>query len=232
MRVNRRPRLQDERGFSLPELLVAMFIGMIILLAAFMLLDRSISASGQIADRTEALQRGRLAMDLITRELRSQVCVGTTPPIISGSGTSVSFYADLSDGTQPIKQRTLTFNAATDTITESVVTGTGTYPALSFSGAATSVPLLTKVRQIVDVATTRPVFRYYGYVVGGAVGQLELLGSPLSAADLKRVALIKVGFKAFAVRNLSKDADSATLEDDVYVRVASPTDIQDGAECI
>ena len=91
-------RLRDERGFTLIELLVAMVIGMIVLIAAFMVLDRTISASGQVADRSEALQRGRQAMELITRQLRSQVCVGTTKPIVSGTDTSVSFYADLSDG--------------------------------------------------------------------------------------------------------------------------------------
>jgi prepilin-type N-terminal cleavage/methylation domain-containing protein len=231
MRLIRR-RLSDERGFSLPELLMAMFVGMVVLMAAFMLLDRTISASGQVADRTEALQRGRLSMDLITRQLRSQVCVGVTPPIVSGTDDSVSFYADLSDGTQPIKQRTLTFDSTTDTITESVVTGAGTYPALTFTSAAVTAPLLTKVRQILDGATPRAVFRYYGYTVGGAVGALQQLAAPLSATDLKRVALIKVGFRAFAVRTILNDADSAVLEDDVYVRVAVPTDIQDGPECI
>ncbi|MBA3262580.1 MAG: prepilin-type N-terminal cleavage/methylation domain-containing protein [Thermoleophilaceae bacterium] len=232
MRVIRRPRLHDERGFSLPELLVAMFIGLVILLAAFMLLDRTISASGQVADRTEALQRGRLALNLITRQLRSQVCVGSAAPIVSASDNSVSFYADLGDGTQPIKRRTLTFDPATDTATESVITGAGTYPALTFTSAPTTAPLLTNVQQIMDGATARPIFRYYGYKVGGAVGELESLGNSVSAADLKRVALIKVGFRAFAARNLTNDADSAVLEDDVYVRVAVPTDIQGGPTCI
>jgi prepilin-type N-terminal cleavage/methylation domain-containing protein len=228
----RRSRFSDERGFSLPELLVAMFIGMIVLLAAFMVLDRSFSASGQIADRTEALQRGRLTMNLITRQLRSQVCVGNTVPMAAGTDISASFYADLSDGTQPIKRRTLTFDPATDTITESVITGAGTYPALTFTSAATSVPLLTKVKQILDGTTPRPIFRYYGYKVGGAPGELEALPAPLSAANLKRVALIELGFRAFAARTVTNDKDSAVLEDDVYVRVAVPTDFENGPQCL
>jgi prepilin-type N-terminal cleavage/methylation domain-containing protein len=227
----RRPRLSDERGFSLPELLVAMVIGMVVLLAAFMVLDRSFTASGQIADRTEALQRGRIAMNLITRQLRSQVCVGATAPIVSGTPTSVSFYADLSDGTTPIKQRTLTFNPATDTITESVVTGTGIYPELSFTSPPRTVPLLTKVEQIMDGTTARAIFRYYGYVSGTTTGQLESLGATLTTANLRRVALIKIGFRAFADRRLTEDKNSAVLEDDVYVRVASPTAPQDGPAC-
>jgi prepilin-type N-terminal cleavage/methylation domain-containing protein len=229
-----RPRISDERGFSLTELLVALVIGMIVLLASFMLLDRTISASGQIADRTEALQRGRLAMDLITRQLRSQVCVGNTVPMVAGTGTSVTFYADLSDasGSTPIKKRTLTYDPSTDTISESVVTGAGTYPALTFTGAATTTSLLTKVEQIMDGSTARPVFRYYGYTVGSTNGSLDLLSTPLSAASLSRVALIKVGFRSFAARTVMDDKNSAVLEDDVYVRVLTATDFNNGPRCI
>jgi prepilin-type N-terminal cleavage/methylation domain-containing protein len=227
-----RPRVSDERGFSLPELLMAMFIGLIVLMASFMLLDRSFSASGQIADRSEALQRGRLAMDLISRQLRSQVCVGTTVPMAVGTNLSVTFYADLSDGSIPIKKRTLSYNTATDTITESVIPGVGTYPALTFTGAATSTPLLTKVEQIMDGSAARPIFRYYGYKVGGQPGELEQLAAPLSAANLARVAVIKIGFRAFANRTVLEDKNSTVFEDDVYVRNITATDFQNGPLCI
>jgi len=231
MRLIRR-RLSGERGFTLVELLVAITVGMVVLMAAFMVLDRSISASSQISDRTEALQRGRQAMDLITRQLRSQVCLGETAPIVSGNDTSLTFYGDLSDGTTPIKQRTLSYSSSTDTITESVVPGVGTYPALTFTGATTSQPLLTKVKQIVDGSTNRPVFRYYGYQTGTTNGTLVQLASPLTATNLPKVALIKIGFRAFAVRPILNDKDSATLENDVYLRVAVPTNPEDGPECI
>jgi prepilin-type N-terminal cleavage/methylation domain-containing protein len=232
--MRQRPRISDESGFSLTELLVALVIGMIVLLASFMLLDRTISASGQIADRTEALQRGRLAMEQITRQLRSQVCVGNTVPMVAGTATSVTFYADLSDasGTTPIKKRTLSYDTSTDTISESVVTGAGTYPALTFTGAATTTPVLTKVEQIMDGSTARPVFRYYGFTVGTTNGSLDLLATPLSAASLSRVALIKIGFRSFAERTVMDDKNSAVLEDDVYVRVLTATDFKDGPRCI
>ena len=225
-------RLSDERGFTLIELLVAMVIGLVGLMAAFMVLDRTISASGQVADRSEALQRGRQAMDLVSRQLRSQVCVGNTKPIISASDNSISFYADMSDGTTPIKQRTLSYSSTTDIITESVVTGSGTYPTLTFTGTATSTPLLTKVKQIQDTSSLRPIFRYYGYQTGTTNGTLVQLTAPLSATDLGRVALIKVGFRAFANRPISNDKDSAVLENDVYTRTAVPTELQGAPECI
>jgi prepilin-type N-terminal cleavage/methylation domain-containing protein len=231
----RRPRVRDEGGFTLIELLTAISIGLIILFAAFAVLDRTISASGQIADRSEALQRGRQAMQLITRQIRSQVCVGTTTPIVSGTDTSVSFYADLTDGTpaNPIKQRTLSYSGITDTITETVTPSTGTYPILTFAGP-TSTPLLTKVKQILesDGTTLRPIFRYYGYQTGTTNGTLVQLSVPLSPTDLKRVALIKVGFRSFALRPISNDKDSTVLEDDVYTRTAVPTQLQGAPECL
>jgi type II secretory pathway pseudopilin PulG len=230
----RRPRLRDEGGFTLVELLTAISIGMVILFAAFAVLDRTISASGQIADRSEALQRGRQAMDLITRQLRSQVCVGPTTPIVSGTDTSMSFYADLTDGTpaNPINQRTLSYSAATDTITETVTPSSGTYPTLTFTGTPASKPLLTKVKQILDGTTLRPLFRYYAYQTGTTNGTLVQLSAPLSAADLKRVALVKVGFRSFAVRPISNDNDSTVLENDVYTRTAVPTQLQGAPECL
>jgi prepilin-type N-terminal cleavage/methylation domain-containing protein len=226
-------RLADQRGFSLTELLVAITIGMVVLMAAWMVLDRTITASGQIADRSEALQRGRQAMLLITRQLRSQVCVGTATPIVEATDLKVTFYADMTDGTpaNPIKKRTLEYNTGTDTINESVASSSGTYPSLSF-GTATPAPLLTKVDQIMDGSTARPIFRYYGYQTGTTNGTLVQLSAPLSGADLKRVAVIKVGFRSFADRPISNDSDSTVLEDDVYTRTAVPTELQGQPECI
>jgi prepilin-type N-terminal cleavage/methylation domain-containing protein len=233
-----RERLRDDqRGFTLVELITAISIGMVIILAAFVVLDRTISASGQIADRSESLQRGRQAMSTITRELRSAVCVGNTFPIVAGSDSSVTFTADLTDGvsvTNPIKKRQLSWSSTTDTITETVTPSAGTYPNLTFSGTAVSTPLLTKVKQILDPPsnTPRAIFRFYGYQTGTTNGTLVQLTAPLSATDLGRVALIKVGFRSFAERPISNDKDATVLEEDLYTRSAVPTQLQGAPECI
>ena len=46
------------------------------------------------------------------------------------------------------------------------------------------------------------------------------------------MAVIKVGFRAFPVRTISNDKDSTVLEDDVYMRLADPTELQGAPECI
>ena len=132
MRVTARRRASDERGFTIIELMVAMSVGMVVLLAAFMLLDRSFTASGQIADRQEALQRGRQAMELITRQLRSQVCVvvppATTfsPPVVGGQD-NVTFYGSLSESSQSVtSERSPSTRPDAGSITQSVITGSRT----------------------------------------------------------------------------------------------------------
>jgi prepilin-type N-terminal cleavage/methylation domain-containing protein len=241
--IRRRLRGSDERGFTLVEMLVAMTIGVIILMAAFMLLDRSFSASGKIADREDALQRGRQTMELMTRQLRSQVCVGTANvPMVSGTDNSVTWYGSLAESSTAVTKRTLTFDAAAasghGSITESVVTGVPNpaYPNMSFTGAAVTKTLMTDVKQVEDSAgppaVLRPVFKYYRFKAGAPKGDLEQLTTPLASADLGRVALIKVAFRSYAIRPLNKDNDATVLEDDVFIRVSDPTEVQEGPQCI
>src|SRR4051812_36170964 len=103
--------LRSEDGFTIVELLTAMVIGIVVLFAALTVLDTSISVTGRVTSRVDALQRGRTAMDLMIRDLRSQVCVGiltnastgatgTDDSLIGGSDTSVDFYTDLGDGSK------------------------------------------------------------------------------------------------------------------------------------
>lgn len=230
-------RLREERGFTLTELLVAMSVGSVLLMAAMMLLDRSFSASGQIADRQDALQRGRQTMERMSQQLRSQVCLGTTnAPVVAADEFGITFYSDLTASPQNTKKRTLTFDpTGRGSISETVLSATsGTYPALVYPASGTPVTMLTKVQRIIDSGpSTRPFFRYYGYKTTGPAGVLEQLSSPVSPSNLRRVALIKIGFRVFADRELvDEDANSTVLESDVYVRVADPNQTQNGAVCI
>ena len=102
----------DESGYSLTELLVAMSVGLIVLFAAFLLLDTANSTSASIASRQDAVQRGRAAMEIVTRQVRSQVCLGNaTEPITFGDPNTVTFYADLADGSKNVERRKITFDA-------------------------------------------------------------------------------------------------------------------------
>lgn len=227
----------DESGFTLPELLTGMTVGMIVLMAAFLLLDTAVSRSGDIEDRQDATQRGRVAMEAVTRDLRSQVCLKTSRPITYGSDTRVDFFANLSDDTEAADQRTLRYDAPAKQIDLDVYTGSGVFPDLTFPSVPTATSLvLEDVLPAKDGGVNRPIFRYYAYVVGGQPGQVAQLPAPLSTADAQRVVLVKVAFAALPTRsadNLTQaELDAATFESDVYVRLADPTKPAEGPRCL
>jgi Tfp pilus assembly protein PilW len=216
-------RLRSDAGVTLVELLVAMVIGTGTLLAVFAVLDTSVKQSNAVAGRVNATQRGRLAIDTMTRQLRSQVCFSpTVPALVSGTDNSVKFHADLSDGTRLIEQRELLYDPVKRTINERTWAGSLTAGVVTF-------PTLTKNRQLISEITTRPapdaaIFRYYAYNTAVPPRPIVQLPTPLSATDLARTARIDVGFVTLPPNARPAPAASVTLQNEIYVRVADPND--------
>ena len=227
------PRGHEEGGFALTELLVAMTVGLIVLLAAFLLLDRAHSVSREISDRQDAVQRGRQATEYLSRQIRSQVCLGnTTEPITYGTGDQITFYADLGDGSKNVERRTITYDEGAKTITEQVFPGVGVYPDLTFAASpAETRTLLTKAER---VAGPTPFLSYYAFDPGGAPGALrELPASPsLSPDNLPLVVMVKLAFVALPEGPRPRDRDATTFHNDVYVRLANPTVPTEGPRCL
>jgi hypothetical protein len=216
-------RLRSDAGVTLVELLVAMVIGTGTLLAVFAVLDTSVKQSNAVAGRVNATQRGRLAIDTMTRQLRSQVCFSpTVPALVSGTDNSVKFHADLSDGTRLIEQRELLYDPVKRTINERTWAGSLILGVVTF-------PTLTKNRQLISEITTRPapdaaIFRYYAYNTAVPPRPIIQLPTPLSATDLARTARIDVGFVTLPPNARPAPAASVTLQNEIYVRVADPND--------
>ena len=175
MKERLRQLRSDQSGFTLPELITAMAIGLIVLLAAFMLLDRAVSGSTRLADRQEAVQRGRLTMELITRQLRSQVCLGQAQPILAGDDNSVTFYSNLSSNPNAAQKRSLRYVAAEKRLYEDVYNGTGTFPSLTFPASPSQSremlkPMTQTTEKVGSAFVIRPIFRYYKYVNNTTTG--------------------------------------------------------------
>jgi hypothetical protein len=204
-------------------------LGLIVLLAAALLLDSSVSRSNEIADRQDAIQRGRQAMEIVARTLRSQVCLKDQRPIVIGEDQRVQFYADLSE-TEAVQLRTIRYDAATKRLVEDVVPGVGIFPDLTFPGAPTTRWILEGVQPVSGV----PMFRYYD-PVEAASSDPDPMPTPLTLANRQRVVLIKVAFVALPTRTMALSTaaeDSTTFETDVYVRLADPTKPSDGPRCL
>jgi prepilin-type N-terminal cleavage/methylation domain-containing protein len=244
MRRRLRRLHSDESGFTLPELLTAIVIGLVVLMAAFMLLDRTVASTARISDRQEAVQRGRLTMELMTRQLRSQVCLADDTPILAGDDNSVTFYANLSSNPNTAQKRALRYVASEKRIYEDVYNGTGTYPALTFpSSPTTSKELLRPVAQanekVGSTMVARPIFRYYRYKTptppATPKGDLEQLTTPLTATTASQVVVINIAFATLPIRKVERTTDvkdATTFASDVYVRLADPTKPTEGPACL
>jgi Tfp pilus assembly protein PilV len=221
-----RARLAGEAGFTLVELLTAMVIGMVVVFAAFALMERSFSASTQVADRVDAIARGRTAMDDVTRQLRSQVCVAAKLPLLSATATSATFTTDLTDGSQPLKteRRTLTFAPAANgwSLTEqdhAMTAGPPTSSTVAWASTPTrSVSLITGIAP----DGTTPFLQYFGYDNTKTPPEYKEFTSPLSAADLQNVTQIRVSFAVAPEHSSTSASRKATLTDQVVLPQADP----------
>jgi len=195
-------RLADEGGFTLVELLAAMVIGVIVTFAALAVMDGSWRAQAKTVDRIDATDRGRLAMDKITQQLDSRVCLSAATPgiaaqLVTATDSQIEFYASVTSDTAPrlvVERRRMTYRPATaDILLES---WTGTAPPPAAPPANTTTP--TRTRTIaggVAPAGTTPIFRYYVPTGTPPLPTLQRV-PPITGADRDKVVLVKINFAA------------------------------------
>lgn len=226
-------RLRAQDGMTLPEVLIAATAGFVVLAATLGLLQSTLTLSHDAMQKTDAIQRGRLAVDRVQQQLRSQVCLNlTTPAIVPGAtADSVTFYSDFGSGDPNgiPDRRTLSFDPATGAIVETMVPGVrGADGTVTHAGTALQNLVLEnaarQTKKVGTVTTDVPFFRYYAFERTGNPPRLaatEELAPPLGAAAAARVARIDV---AFAVRptNTASGEHATNVEDRVSVRHADP----------
>jgi len=213
--------VREESGFTLPELLVSAAIGVVVVLAGFMVLDQAGLVTTRITDREDAAQRARAAIRTITTELRSQVCLGATSPAINAGsdGNNLTFYEFTGAGTFQPERHTLAFDPTHGTLTEYDYASTGTFPNLSFPSSPTrTVQLLTDAQ---PVSTGAAVFTYYTWTTGGQVDASNQLPAPLSATDAARAVKVAIQLRV-SPPGRSTSAESTTIQDEVLSRTADP----------
>jgi type II secretory pathway pseudopilin PulG len=211
-------RLRSQAGFTLVELLAAMIIGMFTILAAFALIDAVFSGTAKVQARTDASQRGRLALDNMTRALRSQVCVNGAAPILSADADQVTFTADLSASSGADKYQ-LAFNQTAGTFTQTVTKGVGNEPSRLFTGTVTTTRVISDVVR----ETGKTIFTYWSAKPGTGGSELLPLTAPLAAADLKRVVRIDIAFVARSPKATKTENWSSAFEDSVTARLVDTT---------
>jgi len=192
------PRLRadvmDQRGFTLVELLVTMIAGLVMTLATLTMLDISVQESAKVADRVEAGQRGRVAMEQLIQELHSSCVAASVAPVLTGStSTSIQFLSQFgSAAVLTPNLHTVTYSGSQLTDTAYAATG-GSAPTWTFSATpAYSRTVLTNVSQATVNGTVQPVFQYYKYVNGTLSSALP---TPLSSTDAADTVQVAVNFQ-------------------------------------
>jgi prepilin-type N-terminal cleavage/methylation domain-containing protein len=213
-------RLRRQAGFTVVEVLVVALVLGIVVAGAMTLMQVTLRQGSGVVHRTEAAQRGRLTLDRMTRQIRSQVCLdATTGGLIAASPIALTFYADLGDGAPGVRptKRSLEYDAASRTLRESVWVANpdGTYPAI----ATRSTILLDTV----EPTPGAPVFGYFAYPVPLPADPRpdQAIPGALTAPQTRRVAMVRINFtvrpSATADRSIS-----IPLRDDIQLRNADP----------
>ncbi|MEY2536012.1 MAG: hypothetical protein QOF29_3922 [bacterium] len=223
--------LRREDGVSLIEVLTSMLVGLVVLMAAFMLLDGSGTFMAKTRDRVDATQRGRLALDLVVSQLRSTVCLpngtnATLPAVVAGSDDdSVTFYAMLGDESATPEMRRLRY--AGSAILQDVWTARTPLTSPPTWNAPTTSTVISPVARV----GTTPVFSYWGFDGNLPANVSSRLTAPLVAADAGRVVQIDVSLLARPTGATAPSKRDAAFQGSAYLRTADPIDPAQGAKC-
>lgn len=219
--------IRREHGFTLVELMIGMAIGLLVIIGGINVLDSTLRISRTTQGRVDSAQRGRIAMENITRELRSQVCLSATAPALTtATENNVVFYVNLGVVDSNPERHEIALTGG-DVILKRYV-GTGTPPNMTFSGTPTST------RTLLENVTTyggTPFLRYYAWQNGNPVLPTTLLPAPLSAANLAKPVKIAVSFRTYPARDFRTTKASSDLQNAVFVRAADPVDTTNGPRC-
>jgi prepilin-type N-terminal cleavage/methylation domain-containing protein len=247
------PRLREERGMTLPEVLVSLTIALIISLATFALIDTTMRRTGDIAARVDATQRGRQTMDFITRQLRSQVCVQASAPAMlddrafyAVTPTSVTFFSDLSDesvktGNTPQNPELRQLAFEDGRLIERRWTGTAGGTALTptysygYPGTPTQTRLLSADISPVDtLADGSPqIFRFYYYrdadndsTTAPVMTEYPAASlATLTPAQLTVLTKVAVTFRSNPPRGKATGRGRVVMQNEVYSRLADPNNL-------
>lgn len=169
-----RERLRRDDGMTLVELLVGMGAATVVVFAAYAAISAALNMQTRTIGRVDAAQRGRVAMETITRDIRAQMCLPTTagltssslPAMIWASGDGIQFYSSVAEAsktstpgdTQPPEMRRLEWIPENST---NAVTGASN-PTLNRTDS-TAQPVGKIVESVYRPDQAKPPYTFLNY---------------------------------------------------------------------
>lgn len=242
--MNARRLRDDESGFSLVELLMAMALGSIVLAALMMVFLNGVTGVVRVSDRVDALQRGRVTMDRVVTLLNSQSCAlidgGTAalPPIRDGQDNQVAFFASLGVVDSDPTIYRFRYDAAGKRLWEDRYAPDRSSGVLSYPTYPASPGTTTLIgSNILPTTAGAPLFRYYQFVTtaGPTLGLIDTapLATPLSAASQLTAVRVTISFVTQPEHTTSSTTDLRATSIDGVATVGSgdPGDPTKGVNC-
>jgi type II secretory pathway pseudopilin PulG len=214
--------MSDESGFTLVEMLVTMFAGVIVFMAILTTIDVATRSQQRVDQRVAADQRARPVMTHIIDELHSS-CVATgIAPVLAGGDSTITFLSKTGSDVSPIPDKHVITLTGT-TLSEETYQGTGgSAPDWTFSPNPTTTQLLDGVGAGSVDGSNVPLFRYYAYT-GGQLSSTPLT-TPLTGTDPEDTVEVSVAFAAFPTESGPSGLDSnasITVSDSAALRLQS-----------
>lgn len=250
----------DERGMTLIEMMVGLALGTLITLAAYYAMDGASKNSNRTAMRIESIQRGRNAMEDITRAIRAQQCYNGTRPMLWAAGSALEFYSSIAPIAattfQPVERHRIQWEAQPAKTNlanggkpigdlkeyvwrlDPVTNKWQTNPTVKLLG--NDVEQAPSRR---DATKLAPIFQYYKYDGGTGSGRVDL-DSPVAltasqnglasapSGDLSGIVLVEISFRS--TPRFLKVAKSGFMNfyNTVSVRIADPTNPGGSPQCL
>jgi prepilin-type N-terminal cleavage/methylation domain-containing protein len=246
MRKPWHPRLTDERGFTLPELLVALAAAVVVVIGASTVMIDSLHTSRHVTDTVVSVQEGRTATEQLLQELNSGCLANDVSPIqastatgitpaVSTDGTHLVFVSGLGDSaTATPTEHVLSVQSGALVDTAYASTG-GSPPALNVAATWTfnTTPVSRRVllEKVSQINGTTPLFTYFSYsntsntTANSLAGAAALTSLPLSASDAASVAELDLAWQAAPNDGQTAAGQVIQMNDSAVFRLtpASPT---------
>ena len=223
--------LRSESGFTLVELLVATAIGMVVSTATLAIVITSVHFSSNYADRVDATQQGRTAMQKLTQLLNSSCVAASVAPILPTSdANNLWFYSALGDNpTITPSEEEVSFSGGQLVLNTFANTG-GTGPA-SWTFASTATSQFVLLPHAAQVGST-PIFQYYGYASGGALNTTPYtLATTLGSTNAATTAEVQINFQANPTTNGTALGRPAYFSDTVVLRLSPSSSSTSNLPC-
>jgi hypothetical protein len=216
----------SDRGYSLVELMVAMFAALVVFGGIVTVLQVSTRHQKLVADRVAANQRARPVMTEIINDLHAAcVAPGIAPVLPGSSDTSLSFISKTGADVAPVPERhvvSLTGNSLTESVYEVTPAGDDEPPWTFEPEPFSTRELVAGVSPGVP-GDPPAVFQYFAYKTEpGQGGELSStpLDTPLVAADATLTVGVTVSFATSPGGGSTADANAPiTLTDSATMRL-------------